>query len=423
MTDTATATATPTSSVQLRVLAGLHEGAVLALAADAGAVRLAAGGKTDVLLRDAPGEALLQSGDDGAWHWREPGFEQAIAVGQAWRWGTLVLALADARQPWPEEGLPALVFDRAVVSPAPAATPEAAEPSVPAAAAEAADVAETPAAADPAAAPRRGVRTRSGARLRVALVGIVGALLLVFALLFVLLGQTPAPASDVPVSLAVEAAPVNLSNINKAIAQLELTGLVRAKLRDDGRLLLSGVVPDEAQLDALLRAVSLQTRRASPRVITQAEFVARARGLQANLPEGIEAMAEDAGRLVLMGSNADVNWVLARQLVDSELPEVLSVEHRTAGTPEVMREWRDTRATVQAQRQAAPAAAPAPPPVVFPPLPEIAAVVGGARPFVVLLNGDKWLPGGQFGGVTLRAVEDQALVFDDAQGNTLRRPR
>ena len=69
------------------------------------------------------------------------------------------------------------------------------------------------------------------------------------------------------------------------------------------------------------------------------------------------------------------------------------------------------------------AAAPAPPPVVFPPLPEIAAVVGGARPFVVLLNGDKWLPGGQFGGVTLRAVEDQALVFDDAQGNTLRRPR
>ena len=115
----------PVMPLQLRVLAGLHEGAVVALA-DQG-LALATGGDADVLLRDAPAQASLAL-VDGVWTWRETGFEQALQSGQAWRWGAVVLALAAADQPWPD-ALPPLVFDRqsfeAPVLPDEAPAPEA----------------------------------------------------------------------------------------------------------------------------------------------------------------------------------------------------------------------------------------------------------------------------------------------------------
>ncbi|MEI7786122.1 MAG: hypothetical protein WCK08_17150, partial [Betaproteobacteria bacterium] len=65
----------------------------------------------------------------------------------------------------------------------------------------------------------------------------------------------------------------------------------------------------------------------------------------------------------------------------------------------------------------------APPAPVFPPLPVIAAVVGGPRPFLLLADGQKWLPGGRLAGLVLQAIDDTTMVFEDGQGNVLRKPR
>lgn len=65
----------------------------------------------------------------------------------------------------------------------------------------------------------------------------------------------------------------------------------------------------------------------------------------------------------------------------------------------------------------------APPAPVFPPLPAIAAVVGGPRPFLLLTDGRKWLPGGRVAGLVLQAIDDTTMVFEDGQGNVLRKPR
>ncbi len=427
--------------IQLRVLAGLHEGAVLAWRSDQSRLQLGPSGQVDVLLRDAPGLAELIS-DEGAWFWQEPGFDQPLQVGQSWRWGKLVLSLASASQPWPEE-MPALAFDRQ-----PGRAPEVApEPVI-----EVADAAgagseaaakspsqEAPAGDEPNSEPldppvARG-KAAGGSRMGAGRLAVVLALalVLILALLWGLAGQTK-PANDVaapPVSEPI--VPVNLAQVKKALLDLGLASQVRPELRADGRLLLTGVVADDEQLEALMRAITPITRRVSPRVITQTEFVARARALQPNLPEGIEASPQEGGQLLLLAKQQEVDWVVARQLVDSELPEAVSVDHRSPAPP----------APVQAARPAAPVApatplgspnppaAPAtvatpaapPPEPPFPALPAVSAVMGGPRPYLLLASGDKWLPGGKIGGVVLQSIQDDAVVFDDGQGRTLRKPR
>jgi hypothetical protein len=49
--------------------------------------------------------------------------------------------------------------------------------------------------------------------------------------------------------------------------------------------------------------------------------------------------------------------------------------------------------------------------------------MGGARPFVLLTDGRKWLPGGRISDLVLQSIDDANLVFADAQGNVLRKPR
>jgi hypothetical protein len=190
-------------------------------------------------------------------------------------------------------------------------------------------------------------------------------------------------------------------------------------------------------------AVSRETRRYTPLLLTQVEFEARARAIQPNLPAGIEASPEPGGLLVLLGKRDDVDWVLARQLVDSELPEVVAVDHRPVVTPEAVSQWREVR---QALRQAAATAKPVQPPasppageaavatvapvqplleapVPMPALPVIHAVVGGPRPYLVLADGSKWLPGGKINLLVLVSIDNEQIVFEDAQGRTFKKPR
>ena len=428
--------------IQLRVLAGLHEGAVLAWRSDQSRLQLGPSGQVDVLLRDAPGLAELIC-DQGAWSWQEPGFDQPLQVGQSWRWGTLVLSLASASQPWPEE-MPALAFDRQ-----PGRAPEVApEPVIEVADAagavsEAAEPAsqEAPAGDEPNSEPidppvARGKTTRSSRMAAGRLAVVLGlALVLILAVLWGLAGQTK-PAHEMaapPVSEPI--LPVDLAQVKKALLDLGLASQVRPELRADGRLLLTGVVADDEQLEALMRAITPITRRVSPRVITQAEFVARARALQPNLPEGIEASPQEGGQLLLLAKQQEVDWVLARQLVDSELPEAVSVDHRSPTPPAPVQTARPAapaapatplgRPTPPAAEAtvAAPAAPPPPAEPPFPALPAVSTVMGGPRPYLLLASGDKWLPGGKIGGVVLQSIQDDAVVFDDGQGRTLRKPR
>jgi type III secretion protein D len=440
----------PVMPLQLRVLAGLHEGAVVALTEQG--LALAAGGQADVLLRDAPAQATMSLAD-GVWTWREAGFEQALQSGQAWRWGPVVLALAAADQPWPD-ALPPLAFDRqsfeAPVLPDEAPAPEASaqddDAHLAAAGAEAsppllADVAESDGLAQqrPARAAARPWRWLLLALLCIVL--ILGGLA---ALLLSAGGPAPQPVAAAP---SASSGPVNLARIDRAIAELGLQGSVKARVREDGRLMLRGVVADNEALEALIGAVARETRRYTPLLLTQVEFEARARALQPNLPAGIEASPEPGGLLVLLGKRDDVDWVLARQLVDSELPEVVTVDHRPVVTPQAVSEWREAR---QALRQAAAATAkpPQPPvaasageaavttvttvapvqplvaaPVPMPPLPVIHAVVGGPRPYLVLGDGSKWLPGGKINALILASIDNEQIVFEDAQGRTFKKPR
>jgi hypothetical protein len=148
-------------------------------------------------------------------------------------------------------------------------------------------------------------------------------------------------------------------------------------------------------------------------VITQAEFVSRVNTLQNNLPEGIHASAQDNGQLLLEAPNDQVDWALARQLVEGEIPEVALVQQLARGAQPLPQPGGELELTADAPRRDA----------AFPAIPRIAAVMGGARPYLMLDQGQKWLPGGKIGGLTLLAVEDQSLVFEDAQGRTWRRPR
>jgi type III secretion protein D len=441
----------PVVPLQLRVLTGLHEGAVVALASPAEGAQglsLAAGQEADVRLRDAPGQAVLNH-EGGVWTWREAGFEQAVAPGHAWRWGQVVLALAAADQPWPE-ALPPLAFDRqsfeSTALPEPlAAAHESAEAD--GAGLDAAgqtlpgDAPEATAEPDPEPKPVRGAN-RPGRWLLVAVSAIV--VVLGGLVVFVLLSTGTAVPQTQALSPAPSSGPVNLALVEKTIAQFGLQGAVKARVREDGRLVLRGVVPDIEALEAFTAAMARQTRRYTSLLLTQTEFEERARALQANLPAGIEASPEPGGLLVLLGKRDDVDWVLARQLVDSDLPEVVTVDHRLVITPEAVNQWREDRQTLrQAAAAATPAKAPpqAQPPagdvgaavmpvqplvpavVPMPPLPEIHAVVGGARPYLVLGDGSKWLPGGKISALTLVSIDNEQLVFEDAQGQTFKKPR
>lgn len=427
--------------IQLRVLSGLHEGAVLAWRSDQSRLQLGPSGGVDVLLRDAPGLAELVC-DQGAWSWQEPGFDQPLQIGQSWRWGPLVLSLASASQPWPEE-MPALAFDRQPgrapeVAPEPVIEAADAAGAVSEAASEPASQ-EAPAGDEPNSGPidspvAQGKTTR-GSRMGAGRLAVVLALalVLILALLWGLAGQTK-PAHETAAPAASEPiVPVDLAQVKKALLDLGLASQVRSELRADGRLLLTGVVADDEQLEALMRAITPITRRVSPRVITQAEFVARARALQPNLPEGIEASPQEGGQLLLLAKQQEVDWVLARQLVDSELPEAVSVDHRSPVPPAPVQTARPAAPVAPATPLGSPnpPAAPAtvatsaapPPEPPFPALPAVSAVMGGPRPYLLLATGDKWLPGGKIGGVVLQSIQDDAVVFDDGQGRTLRKPR
>jgi type III secretion protein D len=306
-----------------------------------------------------------------------------------------------------------------------------------------------PADANSAATPTEGRRAVRWALLAAA------SIVLILGGLFALIWANG--AGKVEASAPVQAgnaatAQVNLAQVNKVIADLGLAAAVKARVREDGRLIVRGVVADNEQLEALTIAVSRLTWRYTPLVLTQAEFVVRALALAPNLPEGIVPLAEEGGLLVLRAKREDVDWVLARQLVDSELPEAVAIDHRSFGGAQVTLTVTQAVAQPAVGKPASPAAAarstalalsplpsvatdsptpvpapleavPAPAPPPLPEVPAISAVIGGPRPFLLLGSGEKWQPGGKIGVLVLQSISNEAVVFEDSLGRTLRRAR
>lgn len=430
---------TKLSVLQLRVLSGLHEGAVVPLPVDSPALDLAPSGlQADVLLRDAPGQARIEPSEAG-WLWREPGFEHPLQAPLAWRWGGIVLALVSPEHTWDDPLTTQLAFDRQPASaqpetphaPEPQAVVEVAEPvvaphaepsvedqpdPVPNTTAELA--AKATLMANSVATSLQGMQMPQWLQTKLGRViaGLVGAIVLIFLVLVILMVRAAPSADDTPITSAQAPAPIDVQEIKRVIADLKLEESVYAILRQDGRLLLRGVVADDEQLEALSAAVSRKTRRYSMSLLTQLEFEARTRALQPNLPEGVESMAEPGGQLVLIAHRKDVNWILVNQLLDSELPEVVAIDYRDNFTPQELIQLRDKHDAKLAVAAAVPSGK-------FPALPSIASVIGGDRPFVVLSNGQKWMLGGRIGPVVLQSIDNDVIVFEDNQGNTLRRPR
>jgi hypothetical protein len=408
--------------LQLRVLAGMHEGAVVPLSDKPTSWQLARGPDADVLLRDAPGQAQL-SRQGHVWIWRDADFEQILQPGQVWRWGPMVLSLALADQPWPE-AWPELVFDR---QPLPLGDQEVAgSPKEPADDAPPPETSPTELVppqvelnAQPpvkAAAARRVTGLLKQWAKRPVMLIAVAALALAFIMVLLaslILGQGKVPTTVASVPPAVSA-PVDMDRIKRILAGMGLLESVEVKVRQDGRLLLRGVVADNEQLESLIAAVSRQARRYTPQLLTQSEFESRARALSRNLPEGIDVLAEPDGQMVLQARRDDVDWSLARQLVEVDLPEVVGVEYRPRAKGELL------QPLAQLDGNALPSTSSR---VVMPALPAFAVVVGGARPYVVLADGRKWQPGGKINTLLLVSIDDQSIVFEDAHGNSFNKPR
>lgn len=453
------------TELQLRVLSGLHEGAVVALTQE-----VALGGRgtqADVVLRDAPGQAWLvrqaqqaqqaqtpqalasltdeghggdrdRSGSQEAlWCWRERDFEQALQVGQAWRWGSLVLQLASADQAWEQAQAVSVVFEREGSHMEPSAQEgqgqKANEAHGPAleqgqtqgkTQGKTQGQTQTEEAGEGLAQPQgkgllQHVSAKSGRSplARVLLVLVMG-IVLILGVLVLLVGRAvPKAAVEVPSVQKPVVHPQEIRQVEKVVGQLGLAEALEVRVSQDGRLWVLGVVLDVEQLETLSNAIGKVTGRYEMSVLTQGEFEARVRVLQANMPEGVEVLAEPGGLLAVLSSKAQTDWKAVGKVVGSELPEVVQVEYRTLETEQKVVEWEEKR---QAKRELVQAKAPQ---VKFAKVPQIVSVVGGDRPYLLLEDGQRWLLGGRMGEVVLQGIDDEAVVFVDKQGATLRKVR
>jgi hypothetical protein len=405
------------ASICLRVHQGLHQGASVSLSSFESGLLLGASGAVDVQLRDAPGSAQLAIGPEG-WVWQEQGFSHLVASGVVWRWGAVVLGLAHADDAWPLD-LPTPAFER-VEQPAEASSTETAtsalsesgEPDLSSDSSVLPDAEKTPLlkarTSDAAVSRPWTTPTRAVVGLAVLIVLILLAMVVGVSLFGPRTDQTPLTTPQTPVM------PVNMKEVEQLLFKMELGDSVQAKLRPNGRLLVRGVAPDEEQIEALVSGIRKLTQQASFMVITQDEFAARVSTLQNNLPTGVRALPMEKGQLILEGVNHQVDWSSALMLTENELPEVVRVKQQVPDSEQVAH---------SAESGVEETPAPVVRDAAFPAIPRIASVMGGAGPYLMLAQGQKWLPGGKMGGLTLLAIEDQSLVFEDAQGRQWRRPR
>ncbi len=405
------------SAVQLRVLAGLHAGAsVLLDVSHTQKLTLGPGPEHDVVLRDAPGNAQLVC-RESVWWWCEPEFERPLPVGSSWKWGGVHFSMLPQRAPWEMplnwlfERLPLVdALDDDVLPADPVAA--SSQPSLH----DVNDPQEPVFSAVPVGAVAGyGIAQEEhvssvgkGRRLTVPLLVLLG---VGVALVWWWSARSAGPVLPAPVAaLTPQVTATNtvddVALLSKVVREEGFSDTVRVKTREDGRPILLGVVADDDALDQLLSVVAKVTRRIVLDVITDPEFKLRVQALQKTAAPGVQLIPLPIGLLeVQYKSDGASDWSAIQDWLRTELPEavlVYAAEQKTVSSKEPAAPKTVTQVKVG---------------------PEIKAVLGGTNPYVILDNGEKWLPGGINQGWTLLSVDADALVLQNSKGESLRSPR
>jgi hypothetical protein len=387
---------------QLRVLSGWHEGAVVELLGDAGTLTLGTEVQGDVVLRNAPFAQARLYWDAQGWRLEHDGNAQVLAIGQALLWQDVHLVVTPSVAPW--------ACDQALVWPQ--EMPIAAEKTPllddavtgTSSTAELVQHTETPDLPMAAATsnPPWLERIRQHRSWRLGLLGL-GSLLALATVSGLTQWQSHASPSlprlaspEVPVTPEV-----STEQLQAVLVQAGLDQAVRVEKVDGKRHALWGVVQDLDQLEALLRGVMALTRKVVPHVLVQTEFEMQVQSLQSQMPSGIQIAAGPGGQIWLSGAaQAAAPMQEAMALVRRELPEAAQV--RVGSGP----------------RGAVPA-----PALQWAGLPHIVAVQSGQHAYVLLADGRRILPGGQINAWRLVDIQGQAIVLEDATGQSRRLER
>ncbi|MBU6188939.1 MAG: hypothetical protein KGR68_06440 [Betaproteobacteria bacterium] len=492
---------TPQGSVaapplELRLLSGIHAGASLTLSPGE-QLTIGRSRNCDVVLHDAPFEqARLEANAEG-WVWLEPdGTRQVIPRGEGLAAGALVLTVQSTGASWsaatelpiawtrPESGgARAGVVSPAATEPVDSGTGEGSALSGNAATAElnpspektfsATDHSE----ASPPPVASEATRPRSFLRGHQAWMLVPGAMLVGMAwyasgLTDPLLGLFRGPPMESPVaaapSLPAGASEQDLARVIERITAAGFNDVVRATLRRDGRIEVTGVLESVDEQDQVIQLLSPERRWLALALLTQAEFAERVRDTARLLPEGFGAEALTGGRIRLTGLVVrPEEGALARSILEERLPQTVAMvsglstpddvaaqlgsELQGLGFGSVKVAWSDSRisidgtiprelaasweqallgfnqrfsdrlparvALILSDPMVATVAASVTQPVLPPPkLPRIVAIQSGPLSYLLFADGQRVLPGGVVNGYRLAGISDTELLFEDANG-------
>lgn len=489
---------TEEAQFELRLLSGVHAGASISLS-PGDSVTIGRSRSCDVVLHDAPFElAQLEAGEDG-WLWLEPdGTRQAIRRGQGLSAGALVLTVqpraeswsapADLQIGWVRPGAPGLdlpdtrkTSDGSEVGAEPstdAASIAGAQLSAPTGHGMPVDL-NRPEDADVPAPPKP---DRAGGRWPAQRAWMLapGAVLVALAWFAdPFLGLFRPPPADAP-AVATPASPSGASQedllrVSGRIAAAGFNDVLRAHLRPDGRIEVSGVLESVDEQDQVIQLLSPERRWVALALLTQPEFAERVRDAARLLPDGFGAEALKGGRVritgLLLSPDDDAR---ARAIIEERLPQAVAIvsglttpadtaaqwagELNRMGFESVKVAWQDARISIDGmiprERAAAwelallgfnqrygdrlptrvsltlsdPAAVPvaasaAQVPLPPPRLPRIVAIQSGPLSYLLFADGVRVLPGGMVNGYRLAEIGDAELLFEDTNGVQHKVPR
>lgn len=396
-----------TALLELRIYAGLHAGAKVGIRSLEDTLVLGSDPKNDVILRDASFTSESLHLSEAGWHWQGANPELVIPWGQAVQMGSLVFAVDYQSAPWPQHQAWTIAWSHeASVSPVhalaePAPVPVDVEPSEP--------LLETTALSS---APAQTGRTVLHSSYRVAaMVAALSLLLLIVWWNTRLEVEHTGSTVDIATAIQTKVSSSQADNVTLLQRAVESVGFgrqVRVVALPQDKFQLIGVVANEGELDAVLRAASTVTRKIVPNVLIQDEFAARLQALVSQLPSTVMTEAVPVG-VVSLRNIAAQNEALteAKRLIQQELPELVAFRVESNLTAVAEATPRDTETYALQQRLKK----------------KIAAIQSGPNAYVLLASGQKVMPGGGLEHHQLLSIEDQSLLFQDAHGNTIRLQR
>lgn len=218
-------------------------------------------------------------------------------------------------------------------------------------------------------------------------------------------GRIASAAASAPSAVDLADAVIR-SAVQQAVDALHVAGSIRVLPYTSGKAQLSGVVDSDETAEAVVRAASKVTTSLKMSLLSQAEFALRVQALKGSVPEELTLRALPWGRVEVSGTVADQTTKdNVQSLLLEELPMVVGIEMKVLTAREF--EAQEAKAAEDKRLR----------------LPPIAAVVSGPRPYLVLADGRKILPGGVVGKVRLADIEPSAVVFENEAGVQFRMAR